>query len=75
MLQFTGANPRLSQADVIDSSEHLALVRRTLSFALDSLVPSLPADAQEATGPADSQTGDAGLREDLPSRFFARETP
>lgn len=75
VLQFTGADPWLSQSDVIDPGKHVAIVCRTLPFALGSLIPGLTADPEETTGPADVQSGNAGLREDLPGCFFTRETP
>ena len=55
-----------------------ALVSLVSSFPIllrsSSLIPSLAADAQEATRPADGQSGNAFLREDLPGRFFT-DTP
>lgn len=48
---------------------------RTPRLSLRRLIPRLAADPQETTGPADAQTGYAGLREDLPGGFFASETP
>ncbi len=75
MMQFARTNSGLAQADVIHSGQNLVLMCCAPFFTLRGLIPRLTTYPKETTGPADVQTGYAGLREDLPGRFFTSETP
>ncbi len=70
MLELASADPRLAATDGPDKVHHpLFPILPGLLCSL-RLIPGLATDAQEATGPADGQSGNAVLREDLPGRFF-----
>lgn len=71
MVKLASTDTRLTATDRPDKG-HLSLLAG-LPGGLSSLrlISSLAANAQEATCPADGQSGNVFLRENLPSRFFS----
>lgn len=74
VVKLASAYSWLATSNRTDKIGHPLLSSFPILLRSSSLIPSLAADAQEATRPADGQSGNAFLREDLPGRFFT-DTP
>ncbi len=70
VMQLASANARLAAANRPDKVHHSLLTSLPGMLRSLGLIPGLAADPQEMTSPADGQSGNASLREDLPDRFF-----
>lgn len=70
MLQLARADPGLTPSHLDHLGQHGLCLRGLGPLALLRLVPRLAAEAEESASPADSQSADGRLGEDLPSCFF-----
>jgi hypothetical protein len=75
IVQLAGTYPGLASPHITNKFQHLLILDPTRSLGLASLVIRLSADAQIQASPTDAQAGYLLLREDLPDRFFTRDTP
>jgi len=75
VMQLAGAQARLAPANLLHEIHDALSLYRARRLRLMVLVIRLAAVSEELASPADRQSGDGLLREDLPERFFTTETP
>lgn len=74
-MQLARTQPWLASANLLHKIDDILCLYRTRSHGLLVLVIRLAALPQKLASPADRQSGDGRLDEDLPERFFTTDTP
>lgn len=75
MLQFACAYPWLPQALFFHQFNHLGVLVMPVSLAFELLIVRLTRDLEIMASPADTQSRDLFLSEDLPEGFFGTASP
>ena len=70
VVELAAPDPGLTTTDRMHEADDPLVPASSLPLRPLRLIPGLTTDSQKTTCPADGQSGNAFLREDLPDRFF-----